>query len=59
METTVYHAMMEKFKVMLPQKMAENGVEVEVETCSPQEQADYFFDVYRKIKESSDGHSYK
>jgi uncharacterized protein YktA (UPF0223 family) len=51
MKDLIQEGMMRKFGEIIPQKLAENGVEVDLEVVSSENQAEYFYQTLAAIKE--------
>jgi uncharacterized protein YktA (UPF0223 family) len=51
MKDLIQEGMMRKFGEIIPQKLAENGVSVDLEVVSSENQAEYFYQTLAEIKE--------
>lgn len=45
----VHSALMSKFREIIPEKMAQAGILVELEVCTNETQADYFFSLLNRL----------
>eukprot|EP01034_Spumella_vulgaris_P027444 gene27444-34160_t len=48
----INEGMMRKFNEMIPLKLSEKGLNVDCTTCSPEEQADFFYETLSKLNEA-------
>ncbi len=48
----INEGMMRKFNEMIPLKLGEKGLNVDCTTCSPEEQADFFYETLAKLNEA-------